>query len=137
MCKKSFAASIPHLHSMLEFIQNSIPFHNIPPTLHHKIILALEEALVNIIDYGYPNQKGTIDIECSHTPLKNGIIIKIEDEGVPFNPASMEVFPIQAHQKDEDYKVGGMGIYLYKNIMDEINYSYINNKNCLILTKFF
>lgn len=137
MCEKVFPADIQSLHSMLEFIQNSLPFQNVPESLHYKMILALEEALVNIIDYAYPNQMGTLSIHCSHAIQKEGFVIKIEDQGVQFNPTSVVVNQIQASENSEDYKIGGMGIYLYKNVMDHVEYKYVNNRNCLILTKYF
>lgn len=94
--------------------------------------LALDELFTNIVSYGFKDQKEhhiAITITVDHKVLT----LHIEDDGVPFDP-------VHAPEPDltcsmEDTKVGGLGIHLIKNIMDEISYKRVNGKNVLILTK--
>ena len=61
-----------------------IPEYFIP--VIDQITLSVEEALVNIISYGYPEEGGTIDMGFEATPNRQGIKITIKDRGIPFNP---------------------------------------------------
>jgi serine/threonine-protein kinase RsbW len=95
--------------------------------------LALDELFTNIVTYGFKDKEEhriTINI----TVDQKALTLCIEDDGVPFDP-------IHAPEPDltcsmEDAKVGGLGIHLIKNIMDEIKYSRVDGKNVLHLTKY-
>jgi serine/threonine-protein kinase RsbW len=96
------------------------------------INLALEEALTNIISYGY-------DDECPHTieirfDKPEGMLsIVITDDGRPYDPTMKEDPDITLAAVDRP--VGGLGIYLIKKIMDKVQYERKGNRNHLILTK--
>jgi anti-sigma regulatory factor (Ser/Thr protein kinase) len=97
--------------------------------------LALEEAIVNVIKYAYPESKGKIKIQCIHLP-QTGIKVILSDEGIPFNPLLRE------YKKDVDViekvqPVGGLGIFLILSIMDNVDYEFNDGCNILTLTKFF
>ena len=56
-----------------------------------------------------------------------------EDNGIPFNPLIKEDPNILLSSKER--KIGGLGIYMTKKMMDDVEYKYENNKNVLELTK--
>ena len=93
------------------------------------IRLAIEEILVNICEYAYPDAPGAMDITCIKDV--NHFVIEIKDSGIPFNPLDIEkpdlLVPL------EDRKIGGMGILLVRNIADDIKYERIKNQNVLTL----
>ncbi len=93
------------------------------------IELAMEEILVNICEYAYPDAPGAMEI----TWIKeiNHFIIEIKDSGIPFNPLALEKPDILVPL--EDRKIGGMGIPLVRNIADDIKYERIKNQNVLTL----
>ena len=97
-----------------------------------EICLAMEELVTNIISYGFADDAvHFIKVAISH---KNGIlIIRLEDDGVPFDP-------LKAEEPDcecpiEQRKVGNLGIHLTKKIMDDMIYERRENKNLLTLKK--
>lgn len=97
-----------------------------------EINLALEELFTNIVSYGYDDaEEHWVRFTISY---ENGTItLKIEDDGRPFNP-------IEAREPDtkcplENRKIGGLGIHLTKNIMDEMVHRRKGDKNILILKK--
>jgi serine/threonine-protein kinase RsbW len=96
------------------------------------INLVIEEAFNNIVSYGY-------DDECKHTielcfeKYTEEIKIKIIDDGHEYDP-TLKAEP-DITLKAEERPVGGLGIYLIKQIMDNVEYKRIENKNYLILTK--
>ncbi len=139
MPKKVFPADLDHLYEMLGFIKSCEFTKNVDLNILNKVILAAEEALVNIINYSYPNHKGTIEISCKESTKKPGIIIKLKDSGIPFNPIIQ--CPIKKENSPpipslEDSKKGGYGIYIFVGIMDHIEYKRLKNGNLLSLTKY-
>jgi anti-sigma regulatory factor (Ser/Thr protein kinase) len=105
-----------------------------------KIILATEEAIVNVISYGYPEKlKGTIEIHCFADGEK-GIDITIRDDGIPFNPLenfdTLHYIPEQHSEHTiEHRKIGGIGRLVIFHIMDNVSYHRDGNYNVLILQK--
>ncbi len=94
------------------------------------INIALEEVIVNISNYSYVNTEGKITIKCS-TESKNRFIITIIDSGSPFD-ATASLTPDLTSDID-DRAVGGLGIHLVKEMMDEVHYHHENKQNILKL----
>jgi len=99
-----------------------------------KIVLAVDEACTNIIKHAYKySPNGVIIISIKFD--KDRFSISIVDEGIHFNPNSVPEPNIVEYYKQK--KVGGLGIFLMKKLMDEVKYSTISgNKNEVILVKY-
>lgn len=139
MKTKAFSAKIENLYDMLEFVSLYARSKNIPAETLNKIILATEEALVNIIDYSYPNLEGTIEIICQSCTEKPGINVTLKDYGIPFNPIAQS--PQKNHDSPpiphlDENKRGGYGIYIFVGVMDHVEYKRLENGNLLSLTKY-
>ena len=94
--------------------------------------LAVEEAVVNVMEYAYPaGTSGVINVRLKSDGHRLKIIIT--DSGTPFNPT--EVALADTTLSAEERPVGGLGILLVRELMDSINYERINNKNVLTLSK--
>ena len=97
------------------------------------IELVLEEIIVNIISYGYKNVKnGKIIVRCCRKEIKK-IEILIEDFGVPFNLIKEKDPKIDL--PIEEREAGGLGIFLVKQLMEDIKYERRDKKNILTLIK--
>ncbi len=97
----------------------------------NQIQLAAEEAIVNVINYAYPSGTGEIEIGCSSE--KGRLTIEITDSGNPFNPLSMPEPNINAPL--EDRRIGGLGVYMYRRLMDKVEYRREKGRNILTLVK--
>ena len=97
-----------------------------------EINLALDELFTNIISYGYQDNSDHL-IEITITPLNNSLELCIEDDGVPFN--LIDVAGPDLPCDIESCKIGGLGIHLIKNLMDEVCYRRSKGKNRLTLKK--
>lgn len=141
MYKKKFQADLNVLREMLSFVQDYCKQLGFNSSVCNKIVLAVEEAIVNVIHHGYPNNPGEIEISCDFSQEKPGIKILIKDQGVPFNPVK-QAFKIKKHLPHfsetytEKEKVGGYGIYIFVGIMDRIEYQRIEGGNLLALIKY-
>ena len=91
--------------------------------------LATEEAVVNVFKYAYPHGGGKVRLRC----MEDGdrFVIEVTDWGVPFDATTMPdpdvTIPI------DERPVGGLGIYLIKQITDEIRYTREDGRNVLRL----
>ena len=97
-----------------------------------EINLALDELFTNIISYGFQDHQEHI-IKISITVEGDQLQLRIEDDGVPFNPLESETPDFQCGI--EDCKIGGLGIHLIKKLMDDIQYQRVADKNILVLRR--
>ena len=94
--------------------------------------LAMEEAVVNVMDYAYPaGTKGNINIEAKANDQRLKFVIT--DWGTPFDPT--EKSEVDTTMSAEERPIGGLGIHLVRQIMDSINYERTDGKNVLTLRK--
>ena len=93
--------------------------------------LAVEEAITNVIVHGYEQITGKILITFRIT---HGLAeVQIEDCAPPFNPLSIPDPDISVDI--EDRKIGGLGVFLIRQVMDDIVYRYENGNNILVMVK--
>jgi anti-sigma regulatory factor (Ser/Thr protein kinase) len=98
-----------------------------------KLNLALEEIVVNIICYAYKNETKDEQIILRLTHTDSQLSFIIEDTGIAFDPTA--VTPTDISLPVEDRRIGGLGIHIVRQIMDEVEYHRIDNINQLQLTK--
>ena len=94
--------------------------------------LAIEEAVVNVMNYAYPaGHKGNVRIEAHANDMR--LKFTIIDSGTPFDPTAKE--EVDTTLSAEERPIGGLGIHLVRQLMDSINYERIDGKNVLTLRK--
>ncbi len=100
-----------------------------PPA--YDIKLAVDEITTNIVKHAYREKKGSIWITCYRKGDRFYVIIK--DQGPPFDPSTTP--PPDLTSELEKRKVGGLGIYFVRRVMDSIAHEYRDGMNILTLTK--
>jgi len=100
----------------------------VPEELNMPINLALEEVVSNVMLYAYPHSSGRVIVE--HTAP---MVFTITDSGIPFDPTKQKEADITLSA--EERQIGGLGIHLVRQIMDEVIYERIEDKNVLTLIK--
>ena len=121
--------TVPQLSS---FIEDMAEKHGVDPSVIMNINLAIEEVVVNVMNYAYPKDiVGEVNITATYE--NRMLIFTIRDSGVPFDPTSATSPDIDLSV--DERPIGGLGIFLVRQIMDEISYSYENNQNVLTLKK--
>ena len=129
--KKKFIAEKKELDNVIKFINSEVEKDVDKKTLL-KIDVVIEEIFVNIASYAYKQEEnGFVDISIKNE--NNKIIISFEDMGVPFNPLLKENPDITLSA--ENREPGGLGIYMMKKMMDNVEYIYKDNKNILVIEK--
>ena len=93
--------------------------------------LACEEIIMNVTSYAYPKgSDGFLDVDIQKT---DGITIRFEDSGIPFNPLEQTMPDTKLSWKKR--RIGGLGIFLVRHKMDDVRYTYENHKNVLTIEK--
>lgn len=111
----------------------------IPDELNMPVNLALEEIVSNVMLYAYPHDKsGQVFVEFSKQMSNDksqiaNIIFTITDSGIPFDPTQKGEVDITLPA--EERAIGGLGIHLVRQLMDEVIYSREDDKNVLTLIK--
>lgn len=97
-----------------------------------KLQLISEELYTNIFSYAYPQKEGAVEI--AFKKEENSIICIFRDWGIPYNPLERPDPDVTLPPETRD--IGGLGIYIVKNTVDEISYEYRENSNILKMTIF-
>ena len=111
----------------------------IPSELNMPVNLALEEAVSNVMLYAYPDVKnGQVLVEFVRSCIdinkpQEQIVFIISDGGTPFDPTQQP--PADISLSLEDRAIGGLGIHLVLQLMDEVHYERVDEKNVLTLIK--
>ncbi len=132
-CRMAIHPEIDNLEGLPAFIGKLRNIFNINEKLSKTINLVLEEAVSNIILYGCTGKKreDKITIEASkYDP--DTLKLSITDNGIKFDPTSRDTGNV-ADTPPEDRSIGGLGIFLMRELSDKIEYSYSDGKNRLNL----
>lgn len=97
----------------------------------HKVLLAVEEIFVNIARYAYPQGSGEATILCETG--RECVSITFQDAGIPYNPLAQKQPDITLSAAERP--VGGLGIYLTRELMDSMSYRWEGGRNILCLEK--
>ncbi|MDE2963568.1 MAG: ATP-binding protein [Acidobacteriota bacterium] len=100
------------------------------PDLTFRVNLALEELVINIMDYGFDG--GDHEIDITLVSEDHRLTIEIADSGKAFDPLTDAPVPDVDAPMDER-PVGGLGVYLVRNMMDDMQYRRENDRNFLTL----
>lgn len=135
MTMHSFPGRLSLLHEMLKFIVTHAETKGFSSEGIDKIILATEEALVNVIKHGNCGDTCMVEIYCEESSPP-GLRITIVDYCPPFDPIAWAKKTYSSLNSKNDFPVGGHGISLYLSIMDRVEYQRREQTNCLLLTKY-
>ena len=117
---------------MAEFIDGLCEKYQLPMDIGFSLNLALEEAVANVMKYAYP--EGEVhDIVLSVKLTDNRLMFKLIDTGKPFDPTIVP--DADVNLSAEERQIGGLGIFLVRQIMDSVEYRRIDGKNILTMIK--
>ena len=123
---------VKQVKELSDFVKDVVGRLGVESSMARKLRLAVEEAVVNVMEYAYPagmEGKVTVSIRWNGKRLK----FVITDTGVVFDPT--ETAQTDTSLSAEDRPIGGLGILLVRELMDFINYERIDGQNILTLIK--
>ena len=124
-------AKLDGIEEILTFVGSLLTAHGSTPQVCTQVRMAMEELCANVALYAYPSGDGWMEIRGS---VENGVAtFKLLDGGTPFDPLAKPDPNILLSA--EERSIGGLGIYMVKTMMDEVEYEYRDGCNCLTLRK--
>ena len=130
--KAVIGADVSELGRVQDSVSQFCREHRLSTEVEGDLSLALEEVLVNIIRYGYP-EGGKHEILVWLSVEQDSVIVSVEDDGTPFNP--LDAPEPDIHLPLEKRPIGGLGIHLVKNLMDGLEYHRSEGQNRLVMRK--
>ena len=126
------ANEISEISRLGDFIEDIGNEFSLAPDVIFNLNLVLEEAVVNIINYAYPKEEHEF-IYLSAKMHEGSIVIVLTDTGKEFDPTMAPEADVTLSA--DDRQIGGLGIFLIRQIMNEVRYERIDGKNILTLEK--
>ncbi|MBQ9592080.1 MAG: ATP-binding protein [Paludibacteraceae bacterium] len=124
---------VDELSKLPPFVNKVCGDMNLGEEMTMNLNLVLEEAVSNVVLYAYPKGSEDDDIDISATTSDKSIVFVITDRGVAFDP--LQVGQVDTTLPADDRQIGGLGIFIIKNIMNELEYQRVEGKNVFILKK--
>mgnify|MGYP004478518193 FL=1 len=126
-------ATIDNVQTITDFVDERLEEMNCPVKAQMQIDIVIDELCSNVARYAYSDRTGkvTVSVDTVDKPMK--VWLTFTDEGVPYNPLAKEDPDITLSA--EERKLGGLGIYMVKKMMDEFRYEYKDGKNIVAVCK--
>lgn len=126
-----FAARVDNLHPVQEYIETTLAAQGCPEPVVAQVSLACEELFVNIASYAYGGGEGEVGVSAG---VDGGeAVVSFRDRGVPFNPLEQEDPDVTLDAAERD--IGGLGIFMAKQILDSLEYTRDGDANQLVARK--
>ena len=123
---------ISEVSKLNEFVEEIGNEFSLTPDVVFNLNLVLEEAVVNVINYAYPKEEHQ-SIYLSASLREGSIVLILTDTGKEFDPTMAPDVDITLSADERE--IGGLGIFLIRQIMNEVKYERIDGKNILTLEK--
>ena len=123
---------ISEISKLAVFIDELGEEMNLTPELIFNLNLVLEEAVSNVILYAYGKEEQK-DISLVAYLSDNNLVFVLTDSGMEFDPTKVPDADVTLSA--EEREIGGLGIYLIRQIMNTVEYQRIDGKNVLTMRK--
>ena len=118
---------------IVEFVEEVLAEYEYSPKAFFQIQVAIEEIFVNIVRYSGLSPNGSIEVCCEVLDEPLRAVLSFIDGGIPFNPLASgepDITPEGLMGRE-----GGLGIFMVKQMMDDVSYAHEDGKNILTITK--
>ena len=127
-------ATLDNIPAVTDFVDARLEAVDCPMRAMAQINVAIDELFSNIVRYAYHPATGpaTVRVELKNDPLC--AVVTFMDHGVPYDPLNAE--EPDTTLSAEEREMGGLGIFMVKKTMDDINYEYRDGHNILTIKKY-
>lgn len=128
--KLTVAAIVENLDRAIAFIEDRAELFGLETKKKFGLLIAVEEAFVNVCHYAYPESGGEVSLVC-HTE-NTDFVVEIIDRGGAFDLLSLPAPDITAGIMDR--QVGGLGVHFIRNLTDDVSYRREDGRNIVRMT---
>ena len=122
-------AALPNMDKVLDFVNGRLG--DCPPNVRNHIGIAVDEIFSNIANYAYDPEVGAASVRVAVSD--DMITMEFQDGGTAYDPLSKDDPDVSLPA--EERSIGGLGIFMVKNIMDVVEYRREGNNNILTIKK--
>lgn len=135
MAQMTFPATLDNIDAATDFMNGILESAGCPMRTQMKLAIALDELMSNVARYAYAPGTGdvTICVEVPEAPRR--AVVTLTDSGVPYDPLQKEDPDVTLSA--EERGIGGLGIFIVKQSMDEMTYAYEDGRNVVTIVKRF
>ena len=127
-------ATPEQIGKVVDFVDEQLTTLGCSDEVRTDVDVAIDELLGNIVQYAYGSQAGTVTVCVDVEMDPPSAVITLMDSGVPFNPLTEER-PNTTSLPAKERPLGGLGLFLVKELMDELTYCYQDGHNVLAVRK--
>jgi anti-sigma regulatory factor (Ser/Thr protein kinase) len=127
-------AEVSNLAQVLEFVDGVLEELECPMRKQMQIDVAVEELFVNVASYAYQPLQGDVEICIWVEDNPRSVAIRFTDSGIYYDPLAKEDPDI--NRPVEERQIGGLGIFMVKKSMDDMQYARENGNNVVTIRKF-
>jgi sigma-B regulation protein RsbU (phosphoserine phosphatase) len=120
---------LEEMRKLEDYLSEQLEIFNVGVKETNQFNIAVDEIFSNLVNYSNCSEI-KVDIEISEELIK----LVFKDNGKKFNPLE-EVKEVNVNSSSEEREIGGLGVHIVKNIMDEVFYEYKSNMNQLTILK--
>ena len=126
-------AVIENVPRIVDWVEEQLEQYDCPPKVQMQINVSIDEVFTNIASYAYANGVGqaTVRLDVLQEPVC--VQLTFTDNGVPFDPLAKKDPDVTL--SIEELQIGGLGIFMVKKLMDDVQYEYRDGENILTLRK--
>lgn len=129
---------VSEMAALEPFVEQISEEYGLDMAFSFQLHLSLDEAVSNVVNYAYGEQKDMpIMIEAQEMTVgdRRQLLLRLIDNGMEFNPLA-EAPEVDVTLSAEERQVGGLGIFLIRQVMDEVSYERKSGQNQLTMIKY-
>ena len=126
-------SKIENIHAVMDFVTAELVYVSCPAKIQVQIKTAIDELFSNICFYAYDPGPGPVTIQAGIDLETHIVTLVFVDRGKPYNP--LEADPPDLSLSGEERPIGGLGIFMTRELMDDMQYEYKDGQNILTLKK--
>ena len=128
-------ATLENYDRVAEFVEGELEIRDVPMAAQAQIVIALDEMYTNVAKYAYADDPGEVTVRLDFTEQITEVKMTILDCGIPYDPLKRPDPDVTLEA--EARQIGGLGIYMVKQMMDDVSYEYRGGMNILRIRKVF
>ena len=126
-------ATVEELPALVEFLQRVWQDWALPAAAAFPFELALDEVFMNVVMHGTTPDGSPREVSVLLRHAGSAVTMVMEDDGPAFDPLTLDAPDIDA--PIEERELGGLGVFLVRELMDELSYAYTGTDNQLTMRK--
>lgn len=130
----TLSASVDEVKKLTHFVNGHLEVLGCPQRVRIQVDVAIDEIFSNIVKYACMPETGPVTVKIKVDGNPPGVIISFFDRGIPYNPLASE-HPDLTRLPKAKRRIGGLGLFLVKKIMDDVSYEYQDGQNILTIRK--